>query len=276
MRRPLRFAPALLLPALLLLLGSGAALAQPPSGSIPQALAAFNAHARFPLPALTAAQLDRLEAGKVVKIRQVSTDDGAPQRAIGLLRSSQPARGLWLSARDVHFTAIDELTEVQLTPPGHWPAQWYQYLDLPRPISDRHWVVDVTDTHVLAQTTGAWEHAWVLAEDGPSLGASAVAAQRVPGVDEGRAAGAIYTPRNDGAWLVIDLGDGTTLLGYHVTSVIGGAIPDKLVADYTLLTLGKLLKGVEERTPRVIEHYDAAHEPIEGGDGVPIPPHLGR
>ncbi len=254
----------------------GPALAQPPSTSILQALAAFNGHARFPLPSLTSAQLDRLEAGKVVKIRQVSEEDGAPQRAIGLLRSSQPAWGLWLSARDVHFTAIDELTEVQLTPSGQWPAQWYQYLDLPRPISDRHWVVDVTDTHLLAQATGAWEHAWVLAQDGPRLGLAAVAASRVPGVDQDRAADAIYTPRNDGAWLVIDLGDGTTLLGYHVTSVIGGAIPDKLVADYTLLTLGKLLKGVEERTPTVIEHYDAAHEPIEGGDGVPIPPHLGR
>jgi hypothetical protein len=267
---------AVLLLATALQLAPRSAPAQQPAVSIPQTLAAFNAHARFPLPDLSTTQVERLEAGKVVKIRQVSEEDGAPQRAIGLLRSNQPAAGLWLSARDVHFTAIDELTEVQLTPPGQWPAQWYQYLDLPRPISDRHWVVDVTDTHALARATGAWEHAWVLAKDGPRLGLAAVAAARVPEVDEVQAANAIYTPRNDGAWLVIDLGDGTTLLGYHVTSVIGGAIPDKLVADYTLFTLGKLLKGVEERTPTVIEHYDAAHEPIEGGDGVAIPPHLGR
>ncbi|MCO4769857.1 MAG: hypothetical protein KDA24_07475 [Deltaproteobacteria bacterium] len=239
-------------------------------------LADFNAGARFPLPALTDAQLERLAAGKVLKVRQVSEDGDEPQRAIGLLRTAHPAAALWLSARDVHFTAVDELVEVKLTPPAQWPAVWYQLLDMPRPFSDRHWVVDVTDTHSLATATGGrcWEHAWVLSEHGPTVAADAVGAGRVPGIDSDRIEDAIYTPVNHGAWLVIDLGDGTSLLGYHVTSVIGGAIPDKLVADYTLFTLGKMLKGVAERVPTVVDHYDAAHPPIEGGDGKALPPKL--
>jgi len=242
-----------------------------PATRVRAALLAFNAHARFRLPALSDAQVSRLLDGKVVKIREV-TDEDAPQRAIGLLRTSVPKEHLWLAARDVHFTAVDELIEVQLTPDGEWPAVWYQPLDMPRPFSDRHWVVDVTDTHTLAEATGgrAWEHGWVLTDGGPTIATEAVGGGRVPGVDSERIEGAIYTPVNHGAWLVIDLGDGTTLLGYHVTSVIGGRIPDKLVADYTLLTLGKLLKGVVERAPEVVSHYAEGHAPIEGGDGVAV------
>ncbi len=270
--------PARILLALLPLLVSSAALAAEPSVFIPDALAQFNAHARFPLPELSPAQLERLVAGKMVKIRQVSEEDGGPQRAVGLLRTAEPAAGLWLSTRDVHFTATPELIEVRLTPPGQWPSRWYQLLDLPRPFDDRQWVVDVADTHALSTATGgrAWEHAWTLSPDGPRIGAEAVAAGRVPGVDTDRGEDAIYTPVNHGAWLVIALPDGGSLLGYHVTSIIGGAVPDRLVADYALFTLGKVLHGVEERTRAVIEHYDAAHEPIEGGDGVGIQPHLGH
>ena len=240
------------------------------------ALSAFNQHARFPLPTLGQAQLERLRAGKLVRIREIPDDDEAPQRIVGLMRVDQPADGLWLASRDAHYTSVDEVIEVRLTPAGTWPSQWYQLLDLPRPFADRHWVVDVMDTHELAQETGAWEHWWVLTEGGPAIGAEAVAAGRIPGVDVERAADAIYTPANHGAWVTIPLPDGTTILGYHVTSVIGGAVPDKLVADYSLFMLGKLFKGVIARTPEVIEHYDAAHEPIEGGDGQPLPPHLGR
>ena len=118
-----------------------------------EALAAFNTSARFPLPALADSQVERLAEGKVVKIREVSGSGDEPQRAIGLLRTALPKEALWLSARDVHFTAVDELIEVQLTPDAQWPAVWYQLLDMPRPFSDRHWVVDVTDTHTLASLT---------------------------------------------------------------------------------------------------------------------------
>ena len=266
----------LLLPWLPLLPASGGAQSVGSADPLQTALADFNAHARFPLPELTEAQRDKLWDSKLVKIREVPEDPDLPQRIVGLLRTELPAAGLWISARDNHYASAEEVTEVQLTPPGTWPAQWYQHLDLPRPFNDRHWVVDVTDTHDLARRTGAWEHAWVLAGGGPQIGADAVAAGRIPGIDTDRIKDAIYTPTNHGAWVVIPLPDGTSILGYHVTSVIGGAVPDKIVADYSLFMLGKLFKEVIGRTPEVVAHYDAAHEPIEGGDGVPVPPHLGR
>lgn len=245
---------------------------------IPEALRDFNEGARFPLPTLSPSQIERLVQGKVLKLREVGESSDQPQRAIGLLRTHQSAASLWLAARDAHYTAVDELVEVRLTPEGQWPSVWYQHLDLPRPFSDRHWVVDVVDTHGLARASDGrcWEHAWQLSQDGLPTAEEALDAGRVPGIDSERAADAIYTPVNRGAWLVIDLGDGTSLLGYHVTSVIGGAVPDKLVADYTLFTLGKLLKGVAGRADEVVDHYDAEHTPIEGGDGVRLAPHLGR
>jgi hypothetical protein len=118
-------------PVLLLLLGAN------DSELVGAALDDFNASARFPLPTLNSAQLQRLADGKVVKIREVPDDKDLPQRAIGLLRVDATPAALWLSARDVHFTAVEELTEVQLTPDGQWPAVWYQHLDLPRPFTDR-------------------------------------------------------------------------------------------------------------------------------------------
>ncbi len=260
--------------AAVLLLGP----ADPPDvdvAALESVLAEFSSGARFPLPTLTERQLERILAGKVVKVRE-KDEDGGPQRGIGFLRSDVPRADLWLAVRDSHLTMLEELHERQLTPPGEWPAVWYQLLDLPRPFADRHWVIDVVDTHALALATDnrCWEHAWELRDDGPSVAREAVAEGRIPGVDLERAEAAIYTPVNHGAWIALLLPDGSTVLGYHATSVVGGRIPDQLVADYMMLTLDNLLLGVVDRAPRAVEHYGPDHDPIEGADGVAIPPRV--
>ncbi len=241
------------------------------------ALQEFNTGARFPLPTLSEAQLERLLAGKVVKIREKQAD-GGPQRGIGLLRTDVPRADVWLAVRDAHLSMMDELHERQLTPPEQMPAVWYQLLDLPRPFADRHWVIDVSDNHALARATGnrCWEHPWVLKPDGPAIAAEVIAAGRIPGVDVARGEDAIYTPVNHGAWIAVQLPDETTILAYHATSVIGGRIPDKLVADYMMLTLSNLLRGVVERAPKAVEHYGPDHARIQGADGVTIPSKGGR
>jgi hypothetical protein len=254
------------------LVAAAAIALAPGPAAVGDALAAYSRAAAFALPALSDEDLRRLDDGKVVRVRDHG-GPGAPQRVLGLLVVPMPREHLWLSALDPHFAAAPEITEVRLTPPGTWPNQWYQYLDLPRPFTDRHWVVDVWNHRPLALATGgrSWEHAWRLAMDGPTLARQAPSAGRVPGVDGPRAQGAIYTPVNHGAWLAITLLDGRTLLGYHVTSVVGGSIPDRLVADWSLSTLGRVLRGVVDRAAKVVAHYRGAHEPICGGDGQPIP-----
>ena len=100
-----------------------------------------------------------------------------------------------------------------------------------------------------------------------------VQAGHIPGIDGAMADDAIWTPVNRGAWLTIQVPGAGTILGYHVTTVIGGNIPDRSVADYALLTMTKLLRGAEGRArDEVKEHYGADHEPLPGGDGRPLPP----
>ena len=264
-----------LLVVLLLLLGASPAAAEAVDvPALSAALAEYNRGAKYPLPPLDEARMKRLLDGKIVKLREVKDDD-APQRGIGLWRvHGFDMDSLWIAGRDVHFGSVEELTEVPLSDPVHYPVRWYQYLDLPRPFTDRHWMVDSSPTVPLARATEGrcWEYSWGLTPDGPAIAKAAVAAGEVPGIDSHAADDAIYVPVNHGAWLYIRLPDDSIILGYHATSVVGGRIPEKLVADYTMLTLGSVLKGVLEKVPKVRAHYDAAHKPIRGGDGEPISP----
>jgi len=242
--------------------------------AVREAVAEYSRAARYPLPAIGDAQVARLVSGRVVRVRDLPQGPGEPQRVVGLHLVSEARERLWIAALDPHFQVADGLTEVRVTPPGASPARWYGRLDLPWPFHDRHWVVEVLDNpDVPRATRGAgWEHAWDLASDGADVAASLVAAGKVPGIDPTDPPAAVYTPVNRGAWLAVSVEPRGTLLGYHVTSVVGGEIPDRLVADYTLLTLDRLLRGVASRARGLAEHYAAGHPLLSGGDGIPILP----
>lgn len=212
-----------------------------------------------------------------MRIREVAPDDaGAPQRAVGLLLIDAQRDAVWVAMRDPHFGHAEELTEAPLSPTDQQPVLWYQYLDLPWPFADRHWVIEVWDSRAVAKASAGrdWEHWWDL-PDRPverTLEAARLHPPPAPADDVERA---IHTPVNEGAWLAISLPGGRTLTGYHVTTVIGGRIPDRLVSDYTMMTLSSVLKGVQERSRTAAAHYDAHHsgaEALLGGDGEPIPP----
>jgi hypothetical protein len=254
------------------LLFSGSALAGPPSG-LEARLADFNAHAHFPLPAVDPVDVERLEEGGLVKIREVPADPELPQRVVGLLLTDQPRDALWISFRDKDFEGSADLTEVRVTPFGARPELWYGHLDAPRPFADRHWLIDTMDTWELARGSDdrCWEHWWAVRPDGLPRSRQLVADGQVPHLSVEDLDSAIYTPVNHGAWLACALDDGRTLLGYHVTFVAGGKVPDRLIADWGLATLGRLLRRVEERAAAVNEHYTVGHEPIAGGDGVAVP-----
>ena len=272
MRRVL--VPALLL-ALALLPGTSIRAAGP--GIVPvevaSALSEYNANARFPLPPLSDSDLRRLVEGQVVKIRHRPDDPDAPQRVVGLLVTPEARDAVWIAIRDSHFSHADDLLEVQLSPAGEDPVVWYQHLDAPFPFADRHWVIDVSDTLELARATDgrAWEHWWDLTENGEAVAKAAVGKGRVEGMDAASIEDAIYTPVNHGAWGVMALPSGGTVLAYHVTSVVGGAIPEKMIADYILLTLRRVLRSVEKKArEQVPGHYTDDHvqsAPILGGDG---------
>jgi hypothetical protein len=233
----------------------------------------LNGAAHYPLPSLNDRQLAQLREGKTARIREVPEDRTQPQRVIGLVKTSRSKEALWLSLRDRHWTAAEELTEVLLEGESSWPRIWYQHLDAPRPFADRHYVLRIEDTVRLPLVTGGacWEHWWTLKEDGPELARAALADGRIPGWDLESTQGAVYVPVNDGAWLVCSLPGGGTLLGYHVRFVAGGRIPDRMIADYGMATLGRVLRKVVARAGEVEAHYRGGHYAIPDGAGQDIP-----
>lgn len=240
--------------------------------TLASSLTEYNEGARFPLPALSEGQLRRLSSGKVVRIRDQISKAGGPQRITGLLVCDATRDDLWVAFRDPHLTSLPELTEVRISEDGTWPTNWYQYFHMPGPFGDRHWVIAVDDNIPLAKQSDGrlWEHFWGLQPGGPELARHVVAKGQIPGVDSSMADKAIYPPANDGAWLLISLGQGRTLLGYTVRASIGGNIPDRMVASYSMLTLARLLRRVEDRASVAAEHYDAEHPRIRGGGGEPL------
>ena len=241
--------------------------------AIRSGLQQFNEYAKYPVPVLTEDQIQKLVDGKIVRIREKPDDSSLPQRILGFIIINQPRAKAWLGARDPHFASHGSFTEQNLTPLGEREVLWYQYFDVPRLFTDRHWLVTVEDNHEMAKKTGniAWEHPWDLTPNGPARAMEAVRAGLVPGITEKMAESAIYTPVNNGAWVAIKLSENQTLFGFHASTVVAGRIPDKLVADYAMWSLSSTLEGVAERAETVYEHYDTNHQRVPGGDGVPIP-----
>ena len=260
------------LPLLLALLLPAAAPAGDPL-PLDALLETYNLHAHFPLPDVDRGDLRRLEDGKVLKLRDVPDDPKEPIRVVGLLITDEPRDELWLANRDTHYSVAEGATEVLLTPRGQWPQIWYQHIDAPRPFSDRHWTIDVSDSWQLARATDGrcWEHWWALTDDGLAYAKEAVSAGRVPAISVDTFEDSIYTPANQGAWLMCALEDGRTLLGYHTKVVVGGRIPDRIIADWGMATLGRMFRKVESQAREQREHYTGGHYLIHGGDGQELP-----
>ena len=242
------------------------------SDEITTALKGFNAHARYPIPELSDNQLEKLEQGRLVRIREVPKDSSQPQRGIGLRILDQQRAVLWAGMTDAHLVSKAMASEVQLPKDG-LGERWYQRLWLPWPFAQRHWVIDVEDVpEVAAGTEGkAWEHCWALTEGGEGLAQSLIASGAVQDIEPSDAAGFVYVPVNRGAYFAITLSGDRTLWGFHASTVIGGNVSDSLVAKYTMMQLKGLFEEIAERGRQAQQHYAAGHEPLVGGDGLPLP-----
>jgi len=211
------------------------------------AWSAFNTGAEHALPALTERQQERLLRGKLVKYRKVG-DPGAPQRVVGMQILPMDRARIWAAARseDVDY----EGTTFWLVPGAPEDRErWYQWMDIPYPFADRHFVIDVWDNQALAKATGGkvWEHPWAIAQQGLPVARAAVTEGKVKGLTEELYDKSVLVDTNNGAWVAIALGPKETLAVFHVQTVIGGNIPDKLIADYMMLTMKKLFKDLTRR-----------------------------
>ena len=171
----------------------------------------------------------------------------------------QPRDTVWLAILDdTHDTLISSLHEERLPSAENGRKRLYQFLDVPWPFQDRHWALEIWNSSALAAATGnrLWERTWLLLPE-------STAPEPVPE--------AIWTPVNDGGWLLLEVGGGT-LLVYHARTLVGGNIPDELATRWAMTVLDDMLSHVIERAADIPAHYDATHKPINGGDDIPISP----
>ena len=250
--------------------GWQSAFAFPPSEAFDIAISEFNKDAQFSLPKLTEAQIAKLQTGKVVT--HIEKRQNKPGRAIGMLLTDTDIPTLWTAYRDLHFQQQKSTTEFLLHRTGVDVETWYGYMELPWPVNDRHWIVTSWSNHELARATQNqhWERAWKLNEISHAQVPNQVKDISLPSFIEMESA--IYTPVNEGAWAMLTIVD-KTLLVYHASTVIGGNIPDNVVAQFIVSTVDEMLMDIHDRARKNIKiHYRAPHSFIYGGDGMPIAP----
>ena len=235
-----------------------ACLAAPPADELARRIeansAALAAHGQHAIT-LDAKDLAEIAAGRVVRRR--ARVEGADQ-AIGAIWSDSPIDALWLSILDdTHFKLVKGLFEEQLPGTAKGRKFLYQHVDMPWPIRNRQWVLDIDNNAALYKATSGkvWERTWTLAD-------SALA--KSPRED------AIWVSLNEGGWQIYSWPDGVLLI-YHVRASMDGWISDDLVTRYALSTLKDMLQEIDTRAGTMAAHYNAAHPRLVRPDGSQIP-----
>ncbi len=242
----------------------------------------YNVHARDPLPHLSTKHFEDLMKGEVVKIRRRQgrgggggEDSETNHRVTGYFLVDQPRLNVWLAALDNHLTeGNDMLLDYKISGHGGAGGKWFMHVNLPWPITDREWVIDTFKGLKVAEASDGfiWEQGWDLADGGEKAAREVVESGKVPGLKLKDHEDAIYVPVNYGGWVLATIDENRTLMAYHVTSDVGGYIPDSWIATFAMAQLDGLLRKVADHSATIPHHYDANHYVLHDGLGQPIQP----
>jgi hypothetical protein len=297
-----RFLPALAaraaalrsaLPAFALLAAAAPAPAAPDEGPryagevadlVRAGTARYNGLTELPLPELDEAQMAELLRGQVVRLRWKQPIPGAEgkggeeprerHRVVAMYLVQRPMTDVWLAAMDPHTKASEKVTEFRITAEADTSdPRWYQFMDLPWPVENRHWAIDIHRNRGLARATDnrIWEASWTLVPEGRELALRMAKAGETRPISPGDVESAVYLEANVGAWAMFALSSDLTLLTYQLTVVLGGLLPEGLTARFAMSELEDLCHTIERTAGEYPGHYDEDHGPILGGDGLPIP-----
>lgn len=248
----------------------------PTPAVIQQRIEEFNKYSSQPIPSPSSNQILAWQDGEVLTLLDSSAGLDQPSRAVGYLLSTASMRNLWLACQDIHFTQNSSAKEVVIYTYPDKKADWFGYLDLPWPMSNRYWVVSVSNNTTMAQATQNthWEHPWKLKENGIQL-ANQYANQgklQSINIDTHMVEDAIFTPVNQGAWIVIQIDSTYSMLIYHATTVVGGNIPRDFVTQLVKSSMEDMLQTIDEKAKTdVTNHYVGDHYLITGGNNQPVP-----
>lgn len=242
---------------------------------IPAAIEYFNARSEDSLPTLTSDQVAELLEGDVVRIRRRPNRDleDPPERVTGYRLIRQPRAQVWVAALDPTFQATGLLSEALLARNDDGTSLWHQYLSLPWPVTDRHWVIRVGARKELASRSEnlIWEQFWELAPGGEDTARASIARGELEGITPESSKDAIYLPANEGSWIMFRLEEDLTLVAYRIITRVGGSIPDSWIATFGMARLAEVLDEVARHAGEVPATYDPDVHPSIGGDGEPLP-----
>lgn len=229
-----------------------------------------------PVADLGADSLDALARGDTIQRKvRVSRrgDDTTAIRIIGYRVIDKPREALWIAALAFDGGYSERLTEHLVATHEGGGASWYQHVNMPWPLRDRHWLIRTGKGVPLAQRLDGriWEHHWHLEPDASLHIARLMERASIPGLSPQRMRKAVALPLNNGAWVMGTLGNGRTLVVLHATMDMGGIIPDALVSRYTRRQLRTMLTNIEARADGAWEAYSSDYL-IYRGDGTPIEP----
>ena len=220
---------------------------------------AVEEHAKFPPGALSSFSWDRIAQGDVVTRRD---PDG---RVIGAGVLDCTRSLAWLSLTDdTPLERVKGLTEFSLE--GRWagPKSLYQYFDMPWPVTDRHWVIDLTNNVDLPKHADVWERAWRVDTKALAAGRALIGAEKFDG--------AIALTKNEGSWLLVPIDQGRrTFAVYQVGVDIGGNVPEDIAQAVTVGSIDDMYVKVERNAKAMGPRYGRGCTPQPGGDGQPIP-----
>jgi len=264
----------ILISAGFLLLSTKGFAQQTPSLSIPEAIELYNQSSSNTLPALSRRQLRRLQNDKTVQIKhrvKINNDQGRQTnaRTINAYRIiNQPRLLTWLATIQSDVQHSKRLTEHQITQRSSEGSVWYQFLDLPWPFKNRHWVIRNRNATQLSKASGdlIWEHNWTLESRGSEMVDQLISDNTIATLKPKKIKKAIYLPANNGRWIMIPLGAEKTLVIANTQFDMGGWIPDRVVAGFISEQLDDILDKIEPRCRSIASEYDG-HLPVYTGMG---------
>lgn len=220
-------------------------------------------------------ELAQLSKGKTIYRKLLNKQNPASTqlRIIGYRVISKPRENLWLAALAYDAGYSRRLTEHLVALHDRGGASWYQHVDMPWPLRNRHWLIRTRKNVDMANESEdrIWEHSWQLVDNADQAIDRLLATTAIDGLDSDKARNAIRLPLNNGAWVMAHMDNDTTLVIMHATMDMGGVIPDGIVARYTRRQLAAALKKIERDADTARSRYDSNYV-IYRGNGSPIDP----
>ena len=254
--------------------------AQPTVDELAAVLWRYNDVTDIDLPIPSNDQFEALLRGDTVPMRErlpvpgETGTDGRPSdriRVVGFQLVQRPRLPVWLATLNAGTTHETRLLEHRLRVNEDRSSTWYQHLNAPWPVRNRHWVIRSGKNVGVANATQglAWEHRWALEPSGRDMALNLMLGDTMEGFDERDFERTIYLKENAGAWTMFAVDDDVTLVVTSTIADMGGWIPDRWVAGFVSRQLRTVLRSLKDKSDQVHEHYDPT-DPVHDGYGQPI------